>query len=364
MIKIDYKANLVNFSSSLLKRYGVKPFHASINKIDSLIKNKKKIAVILTDGMGEYILNQHKDVSQILLDHSCMKITSVYPPTTVAATTALLSGKYPGETGYLGWSLPINNFSRNVDVFTNCDSQSGEKVSSSNVISKLCPYTNIIDLINKHNKKEVAKSVFRYPVDKKGPKSFLSFLRRIKKETKTHSFVYGYFNNPDHTIHEHGVKSKETKKVIKQYIKKIVSFAKRNKDVLILTIADHGLIDINPISISDYPDLKELLVAPHSIEPRTPNFKIKPNKEEAFETLFNKYLGKHFVLIKNKQIEEKNIFSNGKLTDNAKQFLGDYIAIAKDNSALIFDGVNAFKAHHAGNTNEEMLINISVFNED
>lgn len=364
MVKIDFKENLVNFSSSLLKKYGVKPFHSSINKIDALLKTKKKIIVILMDGMGDYILNQHKDVSKKLLDNSYIKITSIYPPTTVAATTALLSGKFPGETGYLGWSLPIHNFSKNIDVFTNCDTQTGQRYDLSDSIYNLCPYQNIIELINKQNKKEIAKGVFRFPIDKKGPKSFSSFLSKIRKEAKTHELIYGYFNEPDHTIHEFGVNSKQAKQKVKKYVNQIVNFAKRNKNLLIITIADHGLIDINPIFINDYPDLRKLLSLPHSIEPRTPNFKIIKGKEKEFEILFEKYLGEHFTLIKNDKIEENHIFSPNKINEKAKQFLGDYIAIAKDNSALIFEGGNNFKAHHGGNTIEEMFINISVFNKE
>lgn len=364
MIKIDYKANLVNFSSSILKRYGCKPFHSSINRIDSLLKNRKKVLVILMDGMNEYILETHKDVTKSFLKHCFMKITSVYPPTTVAATTALLSAKYPGETGYLGWALPINNFSKNVEVFTNKDVQTGENIQGPNIISSLCPYDNIIKIINKTNKKEVAKGVFRYPVDKKGPKSFSSFLKRTHKELKEHPFVYGYFNNPDHTIHNYGVNHKKVKKVLKEYTKKITRFANRHKDYLIMVIADHGLIDINPLNINDHPDLKSLLTYSHSIEPRTPNFKVKEGKEKEFEYLFNKYYDKNFKLIKGEDVEKENIFGPNKLDDKAKQFIGDYIAIAKDNSALTFDGSAPYKAHHAGNSKEEMIINITVFNNE
>lgn len=364
MIKVDYKANLVNFSSSILKRYGVKPFHSSINKIDSLLKGRNKIAIILMDGMNEFLLETHADVSRKFLDKCFMKITAVYPPTTVASTTALLSAKYPGETGYLGWSLPINNFSRNVDVFTNADSQTGEIIPGSNIINNLSPYENIIYLVNKHNKKKVATGVFRYPVDKTGPKTFSQFLKRIKQESKSHQLTYGYFNNPDHTIHRHGVNSKQVKKVIKEYTTKITKFAKKNKDTLIIVIADHGLIDINPININDFRDLKDLLVYSHSLEPRTPNFKVKEGKQDEFEKLFNKYLGNHFALIKNKEIENNHIFTSGKMSEQAKQFLGDFIAIPKDNSALTLEGTTPYAAHHAGNSKEEMIINVTVFNEE
>lgn len=364
MIKTDYKASLVNFSSSILKRYGCKPYHSSINKIDGLLKNRKKVLVILMDGMNEYILESHKDVTTQFLNHCFMKITSVYPPTTVAATTALLSARYPSETGYLGWALPINNFSRNVEVFTNKDAQTEELIPGDNIISSLCPYENIINIINKTNKKEIAKGVFRYPVDKKGPKSFSSFLKRTHKELKSHPFVYGYFNNPDHTIHNFGVNHKEVKKVLKEYTKKINKFANKHKDYLIIIIADHGLIDINPLNINDHQDLKCLLKYSHSLEPRTPNFKIKEGKEKDFEYLFNKYYGKHFKLINADDIEKEKIFGPNKMDKKAKQFIGDYIAIAKDNSALTFDGATPYKAHHAGNSKEEMIINITVYNNE
>lgn len=361
----DYKNSLVNLSNSILKKYNCTTFHPSISKIDDLIQKHNKIAVILMDGMGTYLLDAHKDVATNFNKHRFMQITSVYPPTTVAATTSFLTAKYPGETGFLGWSQPINNFQRNVNVFTNCDTQTGEKIPGPNIINELCPNKKIIHLINEKCNKRIAYDIYRYPVDKKGPKSFPSFLRRIRKTSKNldEFFIYGYFNNPDHTIHTNGTDGKRVKKVIKNYTKRIVRFAAKNKDMLVIVIADHGLIDIRPLFIDEHQDLKALLQCPFSLEVRTPNFKIKEGQSELFEQLFNKYYGDHFKLYKKEDLNKIKLFTDNKISDTALQFIGDYVAVAKDESALIFENTAPFKAHHAGPSEKEMDISITVFNE-
>ena len=148
MFLTNYKNSLVNLSSSILKRFNVEPFHSTIPSIDELLQKHNKIVVILMDGMNEYLLETHKDVTRPFLDKCFTKITSVYPPTTVAATTSFLTAKYPGETGYLGWSQPINNFTRNVNVFSNRDTQTEELIPGENIINRLCPTQKIYDIIN------------------------------------------------------------------------------------------------------------------------------------------------------------------------------------------------------------------------
>lgn len=361
----DYNNCLVNLSNSFLKKYNCETFHPTIKEVDELIKNHQKIVVILMDGMGTYPLEVHNDVAKTFNAHKFKQITSVFPPTTVAATTSFLTGLYPGENGYLGWSQPINNFTRNINVFSNVDTQTEEKIEGENIINKLCPTVKITKLINDANNKTIAYDIYRYPVDKDGPKSFPAFLRRIKKTSKNKDefFIYGYFNNPDHTMHEFGVSHKKVKTKIKKYTSQIVKFANKNKDALILVIADHGLIDIKPLYMDEHSDLNQLLSYAFFLEIRCPSFKVKEGKHDLFKQLFNKYYGQHFQLYTFDEVEKNHIFTDGKLSERSKQFIGDFVAIAKDEYALIFDNNAPFKAHHAGSSKMEMDINITVFNE-
>ena len=53
------KHNLVTFSNSLLKQFGVMPFHQTEEAVDTVLGNHQKVAVILFDGMGQNIIRRH-----------------------------------------------------------------------------------------------------------------------------------------------------------------------------------------------------------------------------------------------------------------------------------------------------------------
>ena len=66
------------------------------------------------------------------------------------------------------------------------------------------------------------------------------------------------------------------------------------------------------------------------------------------------------------EVLESKIFGEGEINPKAVAFIGDYVATSIDKYCLyaskeMVDFV-AFKGHHAGNTKEEMKIDISAYN--
>lgn len=367
MYKMSKHLSLINFSNSILKRYGINTFHDSIKEVDELLKNKKKIVLILCDGMGKYLLNIHKDVAKDLLDHYFITISSTFPPTTVAATTALLSGKYPLETGYMAWSQPFNNFSINLDMFTKRDSQS-KLIADPNLYENEYPlYENIVSLINKKNKKNIAKGIFEYPVDQKGPKNFDGTLNKILEYAyqEEETFTYVYLQNPDHDSHDYGVNSIQVKNDIKLINDKIKKFADENKDLTIIVFADHGQINIDSIILEKYPDILKFIKYHPSFEPRSSNIKLKDNvNHHEFEQLFNSYFGDDFLLLTKEEVLKEELFGYDIKNSCYSRFIGDYMAIAKTNKAIFLNKEEAhFVGHHGGPTKEEMEIDLLVFNK-
>lgn len=365
MFKIDKDLSLINFSNTFLKKYGVKPFHRQIDSLFDIIKDKKKIVVLLCDGMGDYLLNIHKDVSSFLLKHKILTITSTFPPTTVAATTALLSGKYPCETGYMAWSQPFDDFKVNADVFTGANSQTDELIDKEIIYKQLKPYISITTLINKTNNCEIASSVFQYPVDKSGPKTLDELLIKVQEKANRQetTFTYAYFTNPDHDSHDFGVDSIQVKNHIKNINDTVQQFAKNNPEFTIFVIADHGQINIEPIYLEDYPDFLSTLYYHPSFEVRSPNFKIKENKKEEFIKLFNKYFSSDFELYRRQEVIDNNLFGYAKYSNEALSFLGDCLAVSISNKAMFVSrDENHFIGHHGGGLDKEMIIDVLGFN--
>lgn len=66
----------------------------------------RHIIVVLCDGMGNSILEQHLPESSFLRRHNqCNRLRAVFPSTTPAALTSLATAQWPGQHGMPGWDL-------------------------------------------------------------------------------------------------------------------------------------------------------------------------------------------------------------------------------------------------------------------
>ena len=149
----DEKNCLVNLSNSVRKHYGLACYHESLPFADEILsKNEgKKVCFLLLDGFGRVIQDLYASYVPTILSGVPHVITSVFPPTTVAATTALLCGKYPIETGWLGWTECFPFEEESVEMFSS--RRSFSKESSKVPTYQACPYTSIFtDLKEKFTK--------------------------------------------------------------------------------------------------------------------------------------------------------------------------------------------------------------------
>ena len=191
--------NLVTFSNSLLRHFGVEPFHQTEQIIDEALGNHKKVVVILFDGMGQNIIRKHLKYNSFIRQHYLCTINSTFPPTTTAATTAFLTGKYPIETGWMAWSQFFEKYNRNIVPFTNKDYNTKEKLNPQNIAFNEMPIRSILELIQEKNPQMHTFNVKRYPIDMDGPKTLGDLRRKIKKSLKGVKKCLGYFyyDEPD-----------------------------------------------------------------------------------------------------------------------------------------------------------------------
>ena len=368
---INNNNNIVNLSNSILKNFGIEPFHNTISEIDELLKSHKKVVVCLYDGLGKYIREKHNNVCKNLMKHRVHTMNSTFPPTTVAATTGFLTGKFPVENGWMSWTQYFEEYNCNINVFRNQRTSSGEIIRprENSILGEICPRKSIIDIINETRGKKIAYDMSYFGNSFKGPKSL--FLTRLKLtklfKNKDELFMYYYNAEPDHSIHWYGVNDRHVKKLVKKFDRFTMKLAKKNKDILFIVISDHGLIDVDYLDISKYPDLLSTLVEnkPVSMEHRCPTFFVKEDRKEEFKNLFQKYFGEHFDLYSKQEVLDKKLFGEGNPNKYFDMFIGDFLAVSKDKYCIIDSRGNdaLIKGRHAGGTKEEMEIDISVFNK-
>lgn len=370
-MKFENNNTIVNLSNSILKHFGVEPFHNTLPEIDEILKGHKKVVVLLFDAMGTYIEDEYEKYIPVIYKNRVHKIQSTFPPTTVAATTGFLTGKYPIETGWMSWTQYIRTVGCNVDVFKNRRSQTGETIlESKSVLEDICPTNDIAELINAKKDKKTAFLMEDVYGKYHGPKNLILARWKLSRfiKNKEDLFMYYYYEKLDSNIHSFGVHTKPVKrkmKAINRFVKKI---SKKHKDTLFLVIADHGQVDTKWIELSNYPDFMNTLsdTMPISFEKSCPTFWVKDGQKETFEKLFRQYFGEYYDLYSKDEVYSMKIFGEGTPHKETYGFIGDYLAITKTEYAF-YDGRygDGFRpvGHHGGGTKEEMEISISALNK-
>ena len=223
----DYKNSIVNLSSSILQHFGVKTEHSPL-----LISTefKKNIVLIILDGFGYNLLSRYAETEcKTLSKFFEKKITSVFPPTTSAAITSILTAKTPFEHGAIGWTLYFKEFAKNIDFLPNWDSitaqtQNAEKyniydfVGAESIFSRIAKQNvNQFHITEKYLKNSTNNTKCSHSaklMGHKSPQHFFKILRKIIKKKKfkeSVNFVYSYFSAPDKIEHRNGVFSNSTK---------------------------------------------------------------------------------------------------------------------------------------------------------
>lgn len=116
---INYKNCLTNLANSILKYFDIKTYHETLEILDKVLKenNSKNVVVILYDGLGARIIDKVLGEKNFFNDNKLCEIDSVFPSTTTAATTTVMSGLNPSEHGWIGWNVYLKEIDKTVTLF-------------------------------------------------------------------------------------------------------------------------------------------------------------------------------------------------------------------------------------------------------
>ena len=363
--------NIVSLSNSLLKHYGIEPFHPTLGVLDkALARDKKNIIFMILDGLGENILKTHLKEQSFLRQHHIDTISSVFPPTTAAATTSFHSGLYPIEHGWLGWMPYFKDINRVVEIFLNRDYYTGEKLGQPK-LADLLPYKTIYKYITKHNPAVKYHQVFPDFVPG-GAKSFAEMCAQISDivaKDDSPKLISAYWTDPDSTMHDYGVSSSEARGVLSDIDKHLQKLSQNLTDTLLIISADHGQVDVEYISLNDYPELDDCLQLPPSLEGRCVSFFIRDDKKEFFSQRFQELFGEYFILLSKQNFLQSGLLGKGANHAMVDDFIGDFVAIGIKNKCISYQQLSGIKhtpliGNHAGLTAEEMNVPLILFEAD
>jgi predicted AlkP superfamily pyrophosphatase or phosphodiesterase len=360
--------SLVNIANTLLAHYRAPTHHQPMPLLLKKLRGKDKIVFLLFDGMGQTILRQHLPRWSWLRRQKKITITSTFPSTTAAATNAFLSGRYPNEIGWLGWATYFPEHDRVLELFTGRDYVRQQPALKPEEVQATIQYESIFQQIQQAQPTLNIQQIWP-DIKPGGAKDFSEWMHQLTTACQQPgpSFTYGYWLDPDKTIHKLGVSDPAIRAIVFNIQSQLKTLTQQYKDTTFVVLADHGLVDVTFLNIQTYPDLFQMLIRSFSLEPRAATFYVKPNFINQFKIVFDRHYGKYFILMSKQDAITQQLYGLGNNHPRFNEFVGDYIAIAKDRYAfthgLPTDTMpSTMKAHHAGMTKKEMLIDVMIIN--
>ena len=359
-VKNNYNECLTNLACSIRKYFELDYKHNTLDYIDRILDEykPKNVVTILCDGMGSNIIDKMLPQDSFLIKNRLKPITTVFPATTVAATTSVMTGLNPCETGMLGWHMYYKELDKTIATFLHTEKAVNRGIPLAEAREYKQKYMVTKSIMEQINEVGKYKAYSLFPFGSGAYNSLDELFEMIEEKCNEdgNKYIYVYDDEPDYTMHEIGCDRDEVKDIIVDLDDRREKLSNKLTDTIIFVIADHGHYNIENMFIKDYPEIEECLLRNTSLEPRAVNFFIKPDKKFLFEELFNKYFGNDFDLYNIEDVIESKLFGDGKENEIFRDALGDYLAIAKTNKALLHTGDIILKSHHAGYTDDEILV--------
>ena len=164
-------------------------------------------------------------------------------------------------------------------------------------------------------------------------------------------------------MHEEGTNSEKVGKMISSINDSLESFCKRHQDVLIISIADHDMVDSIPCDHQE--ELLKLIDGYLAVEPRAASFIVKEENRKQFIQLYKNYYKNDFNIFTKDEVIEQELF--GPKVNRHPLFdkiIGDYLLVAKSNKSFSINDDFIMKGLHGGVTKEEAKIYLCIYNEE
>lgn len=365
---VNYSDFILNYVSSIRAYFGLESYYRPNDDFSRYLESKKpeRIYLILIDAMGSRLIERKLSEDSFFRKHLYKETSTVFPPTTTAATTSVIDGKSPNQNAWLGWSQYFEDMGDSIIPFRGMGYYSNRAYGEP-CVYRLLPFKSTVQELFEIGVMghEIYPS-FRFG----GCMDVEEFTERIVEHSYTSpsKYVYCYWDKYDSMLHKYGVDAKECDNYLK-HIDDLFNEAskKLNKGTMMVIVADHGQIDVKEEINVRTSELNEYLRRPIELEPRATAFFVKDEYMDSFEAKFKELYQEHFILLTKQQVLDTKLFGLGDNHPRFEEFIGDFLAIAKSDKQFVYryEGDN-FKmiGSHAGCLEEERMIPIITYYQE
>lgn len=339
------------------------------------IGRDRPLLFVLVDGLGDLFVDRLNE-STTLGRAERIDLRSVFPSTTAAALTAIVTGEWPATHAVPTWFTHLHSreITATILPFVERDSETAlQRFGVKPAEAFPCPsrLAAIPGPLRTYHPRAISNSEFTtygrgaWPTD---PYDHLrdavaSVVERMAEQGET-GVHYLYLPMLDAASHRVGPEGSDTGRALRAVDRAIGTIVEAlDGRARIAISADHGAIGVEPSGMSlmqpDDPILDELHTPPHG-EPRVPMFCVRDGRADAFAGAFRERWGADWALLSRDDAEDLALFGPGRLSDLAAERIGGYLAISAGNEVIVYgepgNGQLALKGFHAGLRPEEMSI--------
>ena len=369
----DYENSILALPNGVLARFGAPAHGPTLPALDAALRRHEKILWVILDGLGSAALRRALPEAAFLRRNARVTVSSVFPPTTAAATASYYSGLPPVRHGWLGWHMFFEEYGADLTTFTGVDYYSGKRVLNGSPAARALPYVTLFEQLRAAGAQVKTHALCPFPAffesgadEARHISSFEQGLKRLEAVAagRGPALALMYWTQPDAAMHERGVDSPRARDVMRDLNAALERLEARLGDAMLLVCSDHGLTDAPEIvELTDFPEAMDMLRRPPSLDRRCSAMFLKPGRQADFEEWFAEHLAGDFLWIPRREIYERRLFGPGTPHPRFEEFIGDGLVVAAGRRILDCTpkGMPARRkliGQHAGLTESEMLTDV------
>uniref|UniRef100_A0A7C4CDA8 Alkaline phosphatase family protein n=1 Tax=Fervidobacterium thailandense TaxID=1008305 RepID=A0A7C4CDA8_9BACT len=378
MNKPDYSKSIVNVVSSILKYFGCEAQHSEFpleGNFEGFFKNCSKVIVFLIDGLS---YNKFLQVNRLLNFEYVIKVSSVFPTTTVAAVTSWFTGKTPQEHGLVGYILYL----REVGSITNMIEFTYPGIEG-NIFSGLIKkrfhrLENVFDLMKEKGlyggvltHSTIANSGLSYLIHRNAHIMTYHYmgdlLATLKKRLAEdwNGLLYIYWGHLDGLGHKKGPDSEAYEMELLRILRELKMFVENHlpQDTLFIITSDHGMVQV-PSSenhiIKPSDPFNRVLSCPPGGEMRMMYFYLqKKHMQQFIIDYFQENYPHATYFLNSKDAVVEGFFGTGRIHPELYNRIGDVIMLTTGQSAFTYlysGGEERLAGLHGSLTDEELYV--------
>ncbi len=291
--------NSLNLMASIERRlHGKSPLPGCSLLDEAALETPQHLVFLLLDGLGDALLSQHGNAAGPLCQNRIGQLHSVFPSTTSAAISTVLTARPPAEHGILAWHMHLN---QNEDIYTTLLGRyrnlSDKRPPGERELYRATPMLNrvrqrcqivqpqfLVDSPFTQRHLGAAKITGAANI-----KQLFGHLRHTVQQGGR-SYTYAYWPSLDSIGHKSGAGSAEWRQSLREIEAALADFLARSEaaNFKLVVTADHGMVNVGSegvLPFAEHKDLAACLATPLAGEPRSVFCNVKPKQLEAFDQI-------------------------------------------------------------------------------